>query len=166
MQATIRSFQAPFVDSNKNVETFLEHIRLCRLHWHNYRFRSGLKPLYSPYFAVIQSSMMGKTRLFFEVPNHSEEFLMYVCLRKKGDSGYPPSVDSIQQSLVNPVNTSLFYASFLFASISQLQDFLKEGNKSNTDWLQLQTVSHGSELWNRVTGFFSFKIHLPDFFLK
>ncbi len=154
MDAASDAFDAPFVDSHGNVASFLEHVDACRSRWAFPHLVAGRKSVYSPYFAVVQSSMMGKTRLFHEVPRCSDTYLMYVCLRKPSDPGYPPSIPTVYDSLVFSKCTMLHYASFLYTSIHQLLDFIVAKRGTNRDWFQLQTKNHGLEFWNDITGHF------------
>ena len=70
--ATQLSFNVDFIDKHGVIAAFLDHLRACRAAW---RSLDDEKRLYCPYFAVVQSSMMGKTRLFFTLPTQRVYFL-------------------------------------------------------------------------------------------
>ncbi len=142
-----QAFESKFLNTNQNVESFLKHVRLCRAQWLG---RAGGKVLYSPYFAVVQSSMMGKTRLFYELPKFSEEFVVYMCLRRPTEDGFPVPFPLLFNALVSSEPSQRFYLSFLFTVILQLKNFLK-GGITNQEWFRLQTLCDGT-FWDSITG--------------
>ena len=137
--AARRAFEIPYEDPNRNVEALIDCMDSCRKEWAGGR-------LYAPYVAVVQGSMMGKSRLFHMLPEH-DIFVFYICL---GDSGFPESILSLKKRLTSDACTEGFYAAFLISSLEAMAEFRR--NKPSltcTEWFNLQ----GSDkFWKPILG--------------
>jgi hypothetical protein len=105
--------------------------------------------IYAAYFAVIQGSMMGKTRLFFHLAEH-DVFVFYICLRRAEETGFPQSISILQKALTDPSHTEGYYAAFLLTALEKLKVF-KQGNRSCRLWL---TQQQDPNWWNDILGSF------------
>jgi hypothetical protein len=119
------------------MQNFLEKLERCREAWQN-RF------LYAAYLSVVQSSMMGKTRMLCNLPWHNV-FVFYICLRdEKSSSGYPRSIPELMGALTSNSCTEGFYAAFILAALDALEAFKTEHIRSKsslnvyTEWFQAQ----------------------------
>jgi hypothetical protein len=144
--ATSQAFKAEFKDPNSVTDAFLSHMDACRERWAS---ASESKNLYSPYFAVVQGSMMGKTRLFFHLAE-CDVFVFYICLREVGETGFPRSISNLQKALTNPSCTEGFYAAFLLAALAKLKLF-RENDGNCSDWLAQQK---DEVWWSDILGLF------------
>ncbi len=132
-RATAAAFDVGYKDPNLIVPAFLSHMDNCRKRW---TAKDPQQQIYSPYFAVVQSSMMGKTRLFFHLAQH-DVFVFYICLREAGATGFPHSISILQKALTDPNCNEGYYAAFLLAALAKLKLFQDDG-KSSTEWLEQQ----------------------------
>ena len=145
--ATSQAFKVEFKDPNSVTTAFLSHMDNCRERWAT---DSEFKKIYSPYFAVVQSSMMGKTRLFFHLAQ-CDVFVFYICLREVGETGFPRSISNLQKALTNPSCTEGFYAAFLLAALAKLKLFRENNGGNCSDWLAQQK---GEVWWSDILGLF------------
>ena len=138
-QAAKVAFAIPYEDPNRNVEALMECMNSCRKKW-----TQGI--LYAPYIAVIQGSMMGKSRLFHMLPEH-DIYIFYVCL---GDSGFPESIPALKNRLTSEACSEGFYAAFLISSLTALTKFRRERpRKSGKDWFDGQG---SADFWTPILG--------------
>ena len=146
--ATQLAFNVDFMDKHGVIAAFLDHLRACRAAW---RSLDEERRLYCPYFTVVQSSMMGKTRLFFILPSHNV-YIFYICLRGTRSSGFPPCIPELMQALTTPRCTEGFYSAFILASLDELSRF-KRANPSSSaaEWLECQQLGRYN-FWASIVG--------------
>ena len=138
--ATQLAFNVSFVDEHGVVAAFLDHVSACRAAWCS---RDDGNRLCCPYFAVIQASMMGKTRLFFTLPSH-DVFVFNICLRGTESSGFPRCVPQLMHALTSPDCTEGFYSAFILASLDKLRRFKRaEPSDSAFERFQCQQLEQG-----------------------
>ena len=78
------SFACDYKDSGNGVKSFANYLMAC-----SNEFQKSHNLFMSPYVAIVQSSMYGKTRLLREIAR-SYYRVVYVCLREEWSTGYPP----------------------------------------------------------------------------
>jgi hypothetical protein len=113
------AFNVSFKDPHRVVTALLSHMSSCRDEWNKDSDEVGL---YAAYFAVVQGSMMGKTRLFFTLPQ-SGVYVFYICLRDPKSTGFPGCIPALMTALTSPRCTEGFYAAFVLASLERLSEF-------------------------------------------
>jgi hypothetical protein len=144
--ATVQAFKADYKHPNSVIAAFLTHMESCREQWAT---ADNSKKKYSPYFAVVQGSMMGKTRLFFQLA-HRNVFVFCICLRNVGATGFPHSISNLQKALTSPSCNEGYYAAFLLTALSKLKVF-REKNGNCLEWLAQQGEQ---EWWSDILGSF------------
>ncbi|CAG8670473.1 8711_t:CDS:2, partial [Paraglomus brasilianum] len=75
-----KAFTDEFVDVNGVMNEFEQHIKYCL-------DTCNKDPVYAPYFALIQSSGYGKSRLIAELAQNT--YVIYICLHSSDAHGYP-----------------------------------------------------------------------------
>jgi len=80
-------FEQEYVDEHHAVGNFIAYLEHC-VHY----FEQNPGKIYAPYFAFVQASGSGKTRLLRQV---AEEIrIVYLCARREGVNGYPERDDA------------------------------------------------------------------------
>jgi hypothetical protein len=90
--AFAEAFRVPYQDPLNMVDDFQNYIDKKHAHW----FTNQTTRL--PYGTVFQSSGYGKTRLIEQIATKIPT--LYVCLRSKESTGYPPSTPGAQRSSI------------------------------------------------------------------
>ena len=83
----VQSFGCDYKDPRGGVSSFASYLMECSNAFHN-----DADNFLSPYISLVQSSMYGKTRLLREIAR-SHYRTVYVCLREKDSTGYPPRTE-------------------------------------------------------------------------
>ena len=83
----VQSFGCDYKDPRGGVSSFASYLMECSNAFHN-----DADNFLSPYISLVQSSMYGKTRLLREIAR-SHYRTVYVCLREKKSTGYPPRTE-------------------------------------------------------------------------
>ena len=105
----------------------------------------------SPYIPVVQASMMGKSRLFHELPN-SGVFVFYMCLYEYGSDNFPQACSELAGALINPSCTEGYFAAFLLAALDKLRSDLSENpGLTSALWFQGQR-SNCKKFWTSILG--------------
>jgi hypothetical protein len=130
--AAKNAFEAPYQDSIGVVQSLIEAMDKCRQSWQT--CEDPHEKLYAPYMAVVQASMMGKTRTFFTLQQHNI-YVFYICLRD--DGSYPSGILEVIQALTSEACTEGYYAAFTLAALEALNIFMSERN-SCFEWFQSQ----------------------------
>ena len=101
------------------LNAFNQHTLNCATNW------AENSKLYAPYFALVNASGMGKSRLIKELLLE-KNVGFYICLRKSNSSGYP--LDSgVPLKVFDSVTDT---AAFLLACLQKLIDYVtKDGNQ-------------------------------------
>ncbi len=148
--AARKAFESPYQDSIGVVQSLIVAMQKCRHSWQTCWNPSEM--LYAPYIAVVQASMMGKTRMFFTLPKHNI-YVFYICLR--ADGSYPSGLDQVVKALTSESCTEGYYAAFMLAALQALNDFKRMQNDSIRghnyyhEWLQLQ---QNLSFWKPILG--------------
>ena len=148
--AAKKAFEAPYQDSIGLIQTLIDAVKKCRDSWQTCEDPEG--KLYAPYIAVVQGSMMGKTRTFFTLPQHNI-YIFYICLRAQGP--YPSGLDEVIKAFTSESCTEGFYAAFLLSGLQALNDFKRKqgasmpGSNSCSEWLHLQ---RNLSFWKPILG--------------
>ena len=143
------AFQSEYMDPNQVIDRFMASIAACRGQWCNPLVRT----LYAPYFAVVQASMMGKSRLFFRLAE-KQVFVFYICLGRRDSSVYPRSNPALVEALSSRICTEGFYAAFLLGSMMKLIEFRRSNPHANgTAWIRQQ--KDADTFWASILGIFS-----------
>jgi hypothetical protein len=148
--AAKKAFEAPYQDSIGLIQTLIDAVKKCRDSWQTCEDPEG--KLYAPYIAVVQGSMMGKTRTFFTLPQHNI-YIFYICLRAQGP--YPSGFDEVIKAFTSESCTEGFYAAFLLSGLQALNDFKRKqgasmpGSNSCSEWLHLQ---RNLSFWKPILG--------------
>ena len=144
------AFEAPYRDSLGVVHTLIKAMQKCRQSWQT--CEDPHEKLYAPYMAVVQGSMMGKTRMFFTLHQH-EKYVFYICLR--ADGSYPTGIPEVIQALTSETCTEGYYAAFILNALKALNDFKskQDGSMSTRDscfkWFELQ---QNLSFWKPILG--------------
>ena len=154
--ATKVAFESGYIDPNRVMERFIASMVECRQKWRQ-------RTLYAPYFAVVQASMMGKSRLFFTLAE-KHIFVFYICIGGDDFKGYPRSNPALVAALTSTTCTEGFYAAFLLASLEALIDFRRSNPQaSGTEWIRRQ--DDADTFWVSILGIvilhYNFFIFLP-----
>ena len=94
------SFNISYINPKRKVTNqFVNYIEYCLE-----KYRRGNK-IFAPYFVFCQSSGYGKSRLIKQLAiEHSEYSLLYFCLRKKDNFGYPAAsldfIDDLTRAVI------------------------------------------------------------------
>lgn len=83
--------------------------------------------MFAPILCLCQSSGHGKTRTMLEIAE--DEFVIFICLRKRGVGGYPsrsPISDEFERSLNNKKNALLFVHALLETFMKTVDSLKKE----------------------------------------
>lgn len=115
---------------------FEQHIKYC-LHTCN------KDPVYAPYFALIQSSGYGKSRLIAELAQNT--YVIYICLRSSDAHGYPLRT-SVADRLVSTLNVMQNEEGAL-AAINWFQKFLKASVTVLIEELSTGRLRGPAQLW-------------------
>ena len=148
--AARKAFEVPYNDSLGVVQTLVEAMQKCRQSWQT--CENPDERLYAPYIAVVQGSMMGKTRMFFTLHQH-EKYVFYICLR--ADGSYPTGIPEVIQALTSETCTEGYYAAFILNALKALNDFKskQDGSMSTRDscfkWFELQ---QNLSFWKPILG--------------
>jgi hypothetical protein len=148
--AAKKAFEAPYQDSIGLIQSLIGAVKKCRDSWQTCEDPEG--KLYAPYIAVVQGSMMGKTRTFFTLPQHNI-YIFYICLRAQGP--YPSGFDEVIKAFTSESCTEGFYAAFLLSGLQALNDFKRKqgasmpGSNSCSEWLHLQ---RNLSFWKPILG--------------
>lgn len=149
--AAKNAFEAPYQDSLGVVQNLLEAIDTCRESWQTCKLSSD--QLYAPYLAVVQSSMMGKSRMFYTLHRHNI-YVFYICLKVGGS--YPSGIPEVFRALTSNTCTEGYYAAFMLAALEALNDFMVSDRYTGistsdrcSEWFKLQQTS---SFWNPVLG--------------
>ena len=135
------AFEVPYADPNGNIEAFIKCMERCRKEW-----TQEMPKLYAPYMAVVQGSMMGKSRLFHTLPGH-DIFVFYICL---GASGFPESIPALRDRLISESCSEGFYAAFILTALNALEKFRSENpEKSSQAWFDHQK---SAGFWKPILG--------------
>jgi hypothetical protein len=154
--AARNAFQAPYQDSIGVVQSLIEAMQKCRQLW-----ESCVDPhemLYAPYIAVVQASMMGKTRMFFTLHEHNI-YVFYICLR--ADGSYPSGIREVIEALTSETCTEGYYAAFMLTALEALHHFKcnetasMPGYNSYLEWFKLQ---QNPSFWTPILGENQFQI--------
>ena len=150
MSATKRAFDVPYQDKGV-LANLLEKMEDCRSRWSEKEKCEKSDRLYSPYIPIVQASMMGKTRMFFALPQ-ANVFVFYICLREAKSSGYPSSIPELTTALTGPCSEG-FYSAFLLAALDALNRFKGTFRGCNISvfeaWFSHQ---QRSEFWAEIIG--------------
>ncbi len=145
---TKMAFEAPFRNAKVIVPPFLKHAASVA---------SDFTPdaYHSPYFALIQSSGAGKSRLLFFVGELC--FIIYVCIRPPKSTGFPSRTKIIASKLCADLEgeNEAYYSYYLAACYHMLEKMLP--NVTPVEWLALMTKEESAanfwkEVDNMVTG--------------
>ena len=109
-----KAFTDEFVDVNGVMNEFEQHIKYCL-------DTCNKDPVYAPYFALIQSSGYGKSRLIAELAQNT--YVIYICLHPSNAHGYPLRT-SIADRLMSTLNV-MQNSEGPLAAINWFQKFLK-----------------------------------------
>ena len=140
--ATKLAFESEYVDPNRVVDRFIASVAACRDEWRK-------QTLYAPYFAVVQASMMGKSRLFFRLAER-QIFIFYICLGGPEFNGYPKGDPELVKALTSQTCSEGFYAAFLLAALEKLFEFRRTDPPGNSeDWIRQQ--QHNT-FWTSILG--------------
>jgi hypothetical protein len=90
-------FMTEYIDKSNIIPSFTNYVTSC----HN-SFKSGRDTFLSPYVTLVQSSGYGKTRLLRELATKLPT--LYVCLRDKKSTGYPPRTNTAITALFEGLN--------------------------------------------------------------
>lgn len=148
--AARKAFEVPYRDPLGVVHRLIEVVQQCRRSWQT--CKDPYEKLYAPYIAVVQASMMGKTRMFFTLPRHNI-YVFYICLR--ADGSYPSGIVEVIKALTSDSCTEGYYAAFVLAALQALHDFKsrQDGSMSKcnsyTQWLKLQ---QNLSFWKPILG--------------
>ena len=141
------AFNVDFRDPHRVVDALLSHMNSCRDKWNA---SEGVTGLYAPYFAVVQGSMMGKTRLFFTLPKRGV-FVFYICLRDPESTGFPSSIPTLMKALTSAECTEGFYAAFLLAALESLSKFKHDHPAaSSAEWFDQEQTT--PSFWTSILG--------------
>lgn len=134
------AFKSTYVDPNNNIPALIKCIKQCQTRWSQPKAE-----IYAPYIAVVQGSMMGKSRLFYTLPTH-QVFVFYICL---GESGVPECFPNLMRRLTADTCTEGFYSAFLLTALAALEKFKSENDGSSQDWFDLQS---SAQFWTPILG--------------
>ena len=124
-------------DSEKMINQFVKECEDCCKSWR-------AREIYAPYFALIQSSGTGKSRLMIE--SGRLVYVIYICWRPAASTGYPPR-SAIADHFMEFKNADLLeieFNKFHVACLELLLDKLVSGC-SPEDWLEFQDIQHGGK---------------------
>ena len=131
------AFEIPYQDSIGLVQTLITAMQACRQSWQT--CSDPHEQLRAPCIAVVQASMMGKTRMFFTLHKHNI-YVFYICLHDGGC--YPSGIPEVIQALTSETCTEGYYAAFVLTALQALNDFKQDASRSGfnscSDWFQLQ----------------------------
>ena len=142
--ATKLAFESEYVDPNRVVDRFIASVDACRDQWRK-------QTLYAPYLAVVQASMMGKSRLFFRLAER-QIFIFYICLGGPEFKGYPKGDPELVNALTSQTCSEGFYAAFLrlLAALEKLFEFRRtDPPGTSTDWIRKQ---QDTTFWTSILG--------------
>jgi hypothetical protein len=148
--AARKAFEAPYQDFIGMIQSLIDAVKKCRDSWQTCEHPE--EKLYAPYIAVVQGSMMGKTRTFFTLPQHNI-YIFYICLDAQGP--YPSGFDEVIKAFTSESCTEGFYAAFLLSGLQALNDFKRKqgasmpGSNSCSEWLHLQ---RNVSFWKPILG--------------
>jgi hypothetical protein len=116
-----RAFKAEYKNL-KILEDFKKHIDACFAAWHWTKY-------YSAYTTVVNSSMVGKSRMICQLPELGV-FLFLVCLRKEDDPTSPPRTPKVAYAFLKmdwmtEFEAQLFVFQYMIACISALNEWLE-----------------------------------------
>ena len=126
-------------DSEQMINQFVKECEGCSKSWR-------AREIYAPYFALIQSSGTGKSRLMLESGRFV--YVIYICWRPAASSGYPPRsaiVDHFME-FKSADRLEIEFNKFHVACLDLLLDKLILG-WSPEKWLEFQNVHHGGILF-------------------
>jgi hypothetical protein len=150
------AFKAPYQDSTGLVQSLIEAMERCRQSWET--CNDPNEKLYAPYIAVVQSSMMGKTRMFFTL-HERNIYVFYICLR--ADGSYPSGIPEVIEALTSGTCTEGYYAAFMLNALEALHRFKcnetasMSGCNSYLEWFKLQ---QNLSFWKPILGENRFQI--------
>ena len=112
----------------------------------------GDNDYHSPYVSLVQASMTGKSRVIKEMAK--SVYCIFICLRKKGDSGYPRATfselfdDYRRAGTMDRVQRIIC----LFATmVEQLTSLIQNSNSPETFWDdQEKAVNQGGQAYKRL----------------
>jgi hypothetical protein len=148
--AARKALEAPYQDFIGLIQSLIGAVKKCRDSWQT--CEDPEEKLYAQYIAVVQGSMMGKTRTFFILPQHNI-YIFYICLRAQGP--YPSGFDEIIKAFTRESCTEGFYAAFFLSGLQALNHFKrkqgasKPGSNSCSEWLHLQ---RNVSFWKPILG--------------
>jgi hypothetical protein len=149
MIATASAFEAPYQD-NGVLANLISKIENCRIRWCE---RDGVPfncRLYAPYIPIVQATMMGKSRMFFNLPQLNV-FVFYFCLQEEKSCGYPRGIPLLTNTLTGPC-TEGFYSAFLLAALEALDKFKQEFKGDNPVFSAWFSEQQRPEFWKEIIG--------------
>ena len=82
MELTQTSFRECYQGTDRILKPFINYLNTCMNNWDKNK-------VYAPFIAVVNSSMVGKSRMFDEL-SKAGIFTFSVCLRPQRSAGFPP----------------------------------------------------------------------------
>jgi hypothetical protein len=115
-------FMVRHLNSEAITSAIIKFANKCLQSWYSTGF-------YSPYAAVVNASMMGKSRAFRELPN-SGIFIISICLQKPSATNKPSRSPAIADWFINYTANvdvcELAYCAFVARSLEALATFVSE----------------------------------------
>jgi len=107
----------------------IDHINTCRT---NYWQHDGCNEYVAAYTTMVQSSGVGKTLLAIKMLE--KEFGIYICLRPKQSTGYPPRTPVLADYLLSDVmGTGHYFREFNFNVITELNRWIGDKGPVKSD---------------------------------
>ena len=139
------AFKTPYQKQDTIPSALLDFAERCLSLWNADEY-------YSPYAAVINASMTGKSRAFAQLPEEGI-FVFRICFQKPGSLNSPARSPHIADWFVDrSAPSQRLYAAFIVAALDKLSSFV-EANYSDelinltTRWYECQD----EEFWKEVT---------------
>jgi hypothetical protein len=150
VKATAYAFEAPYRDKQGILANLLQKMEQCREQWREVLYA---RRLYSAYIPIIQASMMGKTRMFFALPER-DVFVFYICLREADSSGFPKGFPRLTCALTEPC-TEGFYSAFILAALEALDTFKKKYVGADSVFKAWFGESQKQDFWASIVGLYN-----------
>ena len=139
------SFRIPYNRRGRGAQWLLRHIEHCLSIYDESVY-------YSPYVAVINSSMTGKSRMFAEIIK-SGIFVINICFQNNADS-YPLRSPVVANWLIQASTTEAMIGAFLVCCVERLVQWLSD--RATLDWahaaIDFDEYHRTETFWKEVTG--------------